>query len=499
VVTPPFKILVAIACPARYGQLDTDREWKDLKQALTQLESSRLVEVQLLEDATASGLQERLRLEDYHVFHFIGHGDFDEERSEGFLVMEDETHLSMKDLGMLLSEERRTLRLVILNACKGARASAGDPFNGLAQRLIQERIPAVIAMQFAISDAAAIDFAGEVYCALAGGLPVESSLAWARKAIYLKGNKLEWGTPVLFLRSDHGQIFTIEEPRRPREAVTPPIPGRLEERKFRKGDLPECVECFVDREKQFDGFRAMIGGEVRKQVMFVEAPAEMGKTWLIERLRHECLDRSLPVALIDFDVRKWSQIDIVLEARSQIGKDRFPALAKILYAQPAISVSATGDVESVQMPSSGEARVGIEKDLMDAFFEDLQALSRDQVAVLLLDSYEEAPRVTRAWLPRLLDQIRLGRLPHVILVLAGREVPKLRSSWRVHIARTGLACFEDKHVTKYLQLKKVSGLPQPLQSSALCTEGSFVPGELATEIAKEKGDWLGTRIHERLA
>ena len=33
--------------------------------------------------------------------------------------------------------------------------------------------------------------------------------------------------------------------------------------------------------------------------------AEMGKTWLVERLRHECLDRSLPVALIDFDVGKW--------------------------------------------------------------------------------------------------------------------------------------------------------------------------------------------------
>lgn len=399
---------------------------------------------------------------------------------------------------MLLSEERRTLRLVILNACKGARASPGDPFNGLAQRLIQERIPAVIAMQFAISDSAAIDFAGEFYRALADGLPVDGSLAWARKAIRLKGNKLEWGTPVLFLRSDHGRIFTIEKPRRIEEGVTPPPDGLPEELAFREREIPECVECFVDRDKQVNGFKAMIGGEVRKQVMFVEAAAEMGKTWLIERLRHECLGRNLPVARIDFEVQPWSHIDIILEARSQMGKERFPALTKIIHARPAISVSATGDVESVQMPPSGSAREFLEKELMDAFFEDLRALSRDRVAVLLFDSYEEAPREARDWLRSVLDQIRLDRLPNVIVVLAGREVPELRSSWLVHIAQTDLACFEDEHVTKYLQLKQVGSLSQPLQSSALCTEGSFVPGELATETARVKGDWLGARVQKRL-
>jgi predicted component of type VI protein secretion system len=52
-----------------------------------------------------------------------------------------------EDLGSLLSEYDQT-RLVVLNACEGARNDASDPFAGVAQSLIQQALPAVIAMQF---------------------------------------------------------------------------------------------------------------------------------------------------------------------------------------------------------------------------------------------------------------------------------------------------------------------------------------------------------------
>jgi hypothetical protein len=490
-VKPPFKILVAIACPARYVQLDAAREFQELKDALVELETKRLIQVELLDDATGPGLQQRLRQEDYHVFHFIGHGDVDRESGEGFLIMEDETHLTMNGLGVLLKEELHTLRLVILNACKGARSSPGDPFNGLAQRLIQEGIPAVIAMQFAISDPAAIDFAGEFYRSLADGVPVDSALAWARKAIYLKGNKLEWGTPVLFLRSENGQIFQLEEgPQSVNGDLALPPDEPADESPVHRRPPPEYVECFVDREKQFQRFLEMIGGEARQQVMFIEAPAEMGKTWLIERLRHECLEQDLPVARIDFEVRTWSHVDVVLETRSQLGQDHFPQVTAVIERHPGLALSTPGDLDSLQVPHSDSAREFLERQLMDAFVKDLRVLSRGRVVVLLFDSYEEAPRMARRWLRGdLLADIRDARLPNIIVVLAGRRVPGLRSSWRVHVARTGLACFEEEHVVEYLRLKGISRRIQP-PTSALCIEGSFVPGELATEIATEKGEWL---------
>jgi tetratricopeptide (TPR) repeat protein len=116
--------------------------------------------------------------------------------------------VSGRYLGMLL-HDLRSLRLAVLNACEGARTSRTDPFAGTAQSLAQEGIPAVIAMQFEITDEAAITFAHEFYQAVADGYPVDAALAEARKAIFAQGNDVEWGTPVLYLRSPNGQIFEV--------------------------------------------------------------------------------------------------------------------------------------------------------------------------------------------------------------------------------------------------------------------------------------------------
>jgi hypothetical protein len=103
----------------------------------------------------------------------------------------------------------RSLRLAILNACEGARSSPSDPFAGVAQTLIQQSIPAVVAMQFEITDDAAITFAHEFYGAVADGYPVDAAVAESRRAIYAQGNEVEWGTPVLYMRSPNGQLFRV--------------------------------------------------------------------------------------------------------------------------------------------------------------------------------------------------------------------------------------------------------------------------------------------------
>ena len=106
------------------------------------------------------------------------------------LLLEDEQGrgrpVSGADLGVIL-HDARTLRLAVLNACEGARTSASDPFAGTAQSLVQQGIPAVIAMQFEITDEAAITFAQSFYAALVDGYPVDAALAEARKAIFARG------------------------------------------------------------------------------------------------------------------------------------------------------------------------------------------------------------------------------------------------------------------------------------------------------------------------
>ncbi|MGB0387131.1 MAG: CHAT domain-containing protein, partial [Ardenticatenaceae bacterium] len=85
-----------------------------------------------------------------------------------------------------------------------------------AQHLIQQGLPSVIAMQFAISDQAAIALTHEFYRALADGYPVDAALAEARKAIFaqqtgsIMRRAAEWAVPTLFMRAPDGKLFEIE-------------------------------------------------------------------------------------------------------------------------------------------------------------------------------------------------------------------------------------------------------------------------------------------------
>jgi Tol biopolymer transport system component len=212
-VKPPLRVLAMIASPRDYPSLDIEREWAKLRDAAGDLERRGQMTLERLEEATLSALQKRLRQGAYHIFHFIGHGAFDERAEDGVLLLEDREGrgrpVSGQYLGTLLHDEP-TLRLAILNSCEGARTSRTEPFAGTAQSLVQQGTPAVIAMQFEITDEAAITFAYEFYGALADAYPVDAALAEARKAIFAQGNDVEWGTPVLYMRTPDGRIFDLK-------------------------------------------------------------------------------------------------------------------------------------------------------------------------------------------------------------------------------------------------------------------------------------------------
>ncbi len=210
----PLQILVMISSPSNYTKLDVEIEWKKLNKALFGLVNRRLVTLDKLEEATLKNLHRSLRLNEYNIFHFIGHGGFDEYQQDGILILENENNLgypvSGQYLGTLL-HDHRSLRLVMLNSCEGARTSKKDPFAGTAQSLMQQGIPAVIAMQFDVSDQVAVTFTSEFYEAIADGCPIDFALSEARKTIYIQGNDLEWGTPVLYMRSSDERIFKISD------------------------------------------------------------------------------------------------------------------------------------------------------------------------------------------------------------------------------------------------------------------------------------------------
>ena len=233
---PPLRILVMISQPKSVEPLDVEEEWRRLRSAVKEVETEGLVSATRLPDATLLSLQRALRDEDFHIFHFIGHGSFDTAHEDGVLVLEDgeggERLVSARDLGAFLRDQR-SLGLVILNTCSSATNSRRDPFTGSAQSLVLAGIPAVVAMQAPISDSAAIQFTSEFYGAIAHGHGVDTALGEARRSLFGLGHDTEWATPVLYMRSRDGAIFDMataphsstSRPRSgPRKPPTPPDP-----------------------------------------------------------------------------------------------------------------------------------------------------------------------------------------------------------------------------------------------------------------------------------
>jgi hypothetical protein len=209
-VSGALRVLTVIAAPEDQPPLDVDREWRRVQEALRDRIAQGTVRVDRLPEATMPALREWLRRNEVHVLHFIGHGDYDSRIQDGVLCFTDRYGRSVRVTPSQLGPHLRDhdpLRLVVLNACHSARVDSTDPFSGMAQGLIQQDCAAVVAMQFPISDGAATAFTGEFYGALADGFPVDQAATSARKAL-MDEYAAEWATPVVFLRSPDGHLFT---------------------------------------------------------------------------------------------------------------------------------------------------------------------------------------------------------------------------------------------------------------------------------------------------
>lgn len=175
------------------------------------------VEVEVLEHASLKALDAKLRGKPFHVLHFMGHGGFEAATGTGYLLFEDGAggpqRVDGVTLGEVLRDRRALLRLVVLNACDTARLPrhrGQDPFSGVASALVMVGIPAVVAMQFPVSDRAALEFSRHFYQALASGLPADAATAAGRRAIQTDcPGSQEWATPALFMSAPDGQIVKL--------------------------------------------------------------------------------------------------------------------------------------------------------------------------------------------------------------------------------------------------------------------------------------------------
>jgi hypothetical protein len=211
-VRPPLRILVAVAQPVDSPALNVDGEVENVRKSLEPLMTRS--EVHLLSPAGRDDLLAKLR-QGYHILHYIGHGAYQD--GEGFLILEDQEEradrVSASLLGQMVADSN--LRLALLNTCQSATTGGDSAVGGLAHRLVKAGLPAVVAMQQAISDGSSVAFSRGFYGALAAGWPIDAAVQEGRNAILSTlGNgweaQADWAVPALYMRAPNGALLESE-------------------------------------------------------------------------------------------------------------------------------------------------------------------------------------------------------------------------------------------------------------------------------------------------
>jgi len=201
-----LRVLLVAAQAKELTHLNLEEEKARVRHTLA---AHEIMEVEETEGGTFEELQSRLREREYHVVHFLGHGKL--HNQHGSLVFTDAEgnadRVPAQRLARLFAEHR-SLRLVVLNACRtgqSPREFGADPFLSVGAALIEQGVPAVVAMQFPINDKAAIEFSSTLYASLVAGRTVDSAVSQWRSSAF--DRFADWVTPVVFLAGRSGQLI----------------------------------------------------------------------------------------------------------------------------------------------------------------------------------------------------------------------------------------------------------------------------------------------------
>ena len=122
------------------------------------------------------------------------------------------------DFAGMLDRLQTPPQLVVLAACQSAQQSLHDVFTGLAPRLVQIGLPAVVAMHADVTVLTARHFAATFYRQLVAHGTIDLAMNEARSTLVIQG-RFDAAVPVLFMRLRDGRLWGEA----PRAASSTPI------------------------------------------------------------------------------------------------------------------------------------------------------------------------------------------------------------------------------------------------------------------------------------
>ena len=214
----PLRVLVIGASPPDEAPLRIDEEREIIQRNLAAaIERGDAVLQTLIGPELERDLPTMLGKFRPHILHIAGHGSLNGLWIEG--VNGRPRQLTVNTLVRLLRNVK-SVHMVVLNGCD--LAAVGDEEAGLALKLARIGIPAVVGMQFEVSDMAALAFVEGFYEALGWNWPTQEAVTWARsRMIYYAPapDVTEWITPVMYIATDD---IALDPPLGPLQPVNVP-------------------------------------------------------------------------------------------------------------------------------------------------------------------------------------------------------------------------------------------------------------------------------------
>jgi len=224
-----LRILIVLSKPKELDIVDADDLISDLIERLSELPQQ--IDVGRLDQPTRRTLSEKIEDFEPHIVHFVGHGKegvlalikeeqdiLEAEAANEVRKLEGEKALPIEYADWLDSRSvsnlfrRHIPRLVFLHACKSAASEFPTRslrrFTNMARELAYTKIPAVIAMQYEISNEDAKRFAKIFYRQIRQGKHIDEAVVEARRELanFTSGRQAwddrNFGTPVIYLQSE---------------------------------------------------------------------------------------------------------------------------------------------------------------------------------------------------------------------------------------------------------------------------------------------------------
>ena len=208
----PLRVLVAVTATEKPAETAA----QPVIATIQKLSSKLPIAVEVLNEPTLENFLDKLDEIRPHVLHFITQSQLLADAKESQIALLEPDGKSIKwvtdkDFADLFVEMGAIPRLIFLQGSGGGAVDFKAGFAGMAPQLIRAEAQAVVAMQGAISHAAATTFSTRFYWELLRGAPVDQAVQSARgriKAIADAENVLvkDFGLPVLYMRSRTGII-----------------------------------------------------------------------------------------------------------------------------------------------------------------------------------------------------------------------------------------------------------------------------------------------------